>query len=532
MGDEMQLYFNGNIYTVDDDRPAAEAVAVAGGKIAAVGTEAECRAALGDGVEEIDLEGRTMLPGFFDTHLHLVMFIYFSLNVNLRDTASMIDFETRLRAAKPGGPGSWVVGLNFNEQTMDIPRVPDRHDLDRVVADRPLIVIKHDGHSIIANTKAINAAGADASTPDPDGGGIDREPDGFPAGAFRENAMAMLTKHIQIPDIDDLLAAARESFEKLASYGITSIGTIYQTDETGPEGAAGVFDLPLMQMLTPQSPINLYGMIITDDVKKIEQARATPLHSDTPGGHRIGALKMFADGSFGSSTSFMSEPFTDQPGNRGMMTRTDEEIYRQMESAHRAGLQIAIHVIGDAAMRKVVDIFDRLLGEYPRDDHRHRIEHASLVDAEIIDDIRRLGLVVSSQPMFIHTEKGYLEKRLGPERIKWTYAYRSMLDAGIRLAGASDAPVEEPDVLQAIQCCVTREGIAPEQAITAAEAVRMFTIDSAFAQFEEDVKGSITPGKRADFVVLDRSPMETPPDEISGIRVLKTICGGKTIYSA
>jgi hypothetical protein len=201
-----------------------------------------------------------------------------------------------------------------------------------------------------------------------------------------------------------------------------------------------------------------------------------------------------------------------------------------MVFAHQAGLQVCIHAIGDIGNRKVIDLYDRLLKEYPRDDHRHRIEHASLLDASMLADMVRLGLVVSTQPLFIHSEKHWLHKRLGPDRTAWTYPYRSLLKAGVTVAGASDCPVESTDVIHAIACCVTREGFEPAQAIAPEQALRMFTIAAAYAQFEESVKGSLSVGKRADMVILSANPASVLPDEIMSIRVERTICGGKVIH--
>jgi predicted amidohydrolase YtcJ len=207
------------------------------------------------------------------------------------------------------------------------------------------------------------------------------------------------------------------------------------------------------------------------------------------------------------------------------------ELYRRMLAAHLEGLQICVHAIGDGATRLCAELFSNLLAEHQLPGHRHRIEHASILDEETIALIARLKLIVSTQPLFIHSEKHWLHKRLGPDRAKRTYPFRSMLDAGIRLAGASDAPIESPEVLKAVECCVTREGFEPEQGITVMEALRMFTIDAAYAQFEETIKGSLTPGKRADMVILSHNPLVTPVNEIHSIHVEKTIVKGAVVYS-
>jgi len=287
-----------------------------------------------------------------------------------------------------------------------------------------------------------------------------------------------------------------------------------------------------MTMFLEHVPVNMYGMIITDDVAKVEEARQTPLHGDEPGGHRIGAVKIFSDGTYGSCTAYMYEPFTDQPDKSGFLVRSEEELYRIMVDAHTAGFQIAAHAIGDLANATCIKLYERLLEEHPKEDHRHRIEHASSLSASMIADMARLGLVISTQPLFIHSEKHWLHKRLGPERAKWAYPYRAILDGGVKIAGASDAPVESTDVLHAIQCCVTREGFETQQAISAAEAVRMYTLDAAYAQFEDSVKGSISVGKRTDLVILSANPVSVAPEEIGDISVERTIVGGKVVYQS
>lgn len=530
---EAELYFGGDIYTLDDTQPTAEAVVVRDGRILALGSTSHCRATLVASCVETDLRGRALLPGFIDTHLHPVPLTYFDMNVDLRGVASIPQLQLRLREAAVGKtPEAWLVGLRFEEQDLAEQRLPTRHELDAACPERPVLVFKHDGHTLIASTRAIEAAGVSASTADPTGGVIDREADGFPAGPFRESAAQLVLGAMPLPDIEALKAGAATAFGRLASHGITSAGAVLQTDEEGPAGAPGAFDVLVMQALLEHVPISLYGILIASDLAKLMAATRTPLHEPTLGaGHRIGAMKIYADGTFGSCTAFMRRPFSDEPNKRGFLTLEEDEIYRRMLAAHGAGLQIAIHAIGDEANRRCIALYERLLREHPRVQHRHRLEHASLLDAAMIADLARLGLVVSSQPLFIHSEKTWLHRRLGAERARDVYPFRALVRAGVRVAGASDAPVESPDVLHAIECCVTREGFEPQQGITAAQAIRMYTLDAAYAQFEDGVKGSIHPGKRADLVILSANPATVPSQEIGSIEVERTIVGGRVIYA-
>jgi len=528
-----QLYFGGDVYTVDDRCPAAEAVAVRGGTIRAVGSREACRRALGRGYEPVDLRGAALLPGFVDTHCHLLPMVYFDMNVNLRRVRSLGELQALLRrAARDSPPERWIVGLDFDEHTLDRPALPTRHDLDAACPDRPALVVKHDGHMVIANTPCLRAAGVSAATPDPPGGVIDREADGAPAGPFREAAAERILSAVPIPEMDELVRGAQQTFGRIASHGITSVGGIMQAGEEGPLGTSGSLEPLVMSMLLEHARFSIYGLLIAGDLREVEAACESPLHGDPAGGHRIGGIKVYVDGTFGSLTSCMHEPFSDHPHTRGMLTKSPEEIYRRMRFAHGAGLQIALHAIGDAAVRLCLDLYDRLLSEHPRAGHRHRLEHASILDEAALRDTARLGLVLSVQPMFIHSEKGWLHRRLGPQRARRTYPFRSILEAGIPLAGASDAPVESPDVLHALQCCVTREGFQTAERISAAQAVRMYTMDAAFAQFQERVKGSLAPGKRADMVVLSDNPARVPPGRIRRVRVLRTVWGGRTTYEA
>ena len=532
MTDTGRLYLGGDIYTVDENLPEAEAVAVKDGKIIAVGPVEICSKKLGSGHEVINLNGSCLMPGFIDTHLHPILMIYFNMNVDMRGCENMDQVKDKIRqmAKKEDKPEAWVVGLQFDEEELDEPRFPDRHDLDKACPDRPAVIIKHDGHTLFANTKALEAAKIFKNTADPPGGKIGREPDGVPSGVLFETASQLVMGCMPTPDLESLKKGADYTFAKLAGQGITTIGAVLQTDEEGPAGSSGAFDVLGMIMLQEQVPMNMHSLLISKSADKIKEAMNSTLHQNKLCGRRIDGIKIYMDGTFGACTALMEKPFSDNLNSTGFLTTDKDVIYDRMLQVHNAGLQIAVHAIGDKANRLCVNMYDKLLTENPREGCRHRIEHASILNQKTIDDMARLGLVASVQPLFIHSEKHWLHKRVGTDRARMTYPFRSMLDAGIKLAGASDAPVESTDVLHAIQCCVLREGFEPHQGITTAEAVRMFTLDAAFSQFEDDIRGSITVGKQADMVVLSKNPIKTDPVDIRNIRVEKTICNGKIIY--
>lgn len=528
------LYTGGEVVTLEDAAPRAEALATLGDRILALGDARACRdalrAACARDFSHVDLAGRALLPGFIDTHLHPIMLVYFDMNADLRGVRSIAELQRALRAAASRLPaGAWLVGLQLQDEDLAERRLPTAAELDAACPERPVVVVEHDGHGAVGNGRALAAAGIDARAPDPPGGRIARGPDGAPLGPVFEAAARRLLGAVPGPELERLRAAARTSFARLSAHGITSAGVILQTDEEGPAGAAGRLEALALSLLLGEVPFATYSILVGRSVAAAVAARATPLH-DPAGGRRVGGFKIFADGTFGSCTACMREPFSDRPGERGLMTLDDVEILSRMRAAHAAGLQICVHAIGDAAVERCVALYERLLAEAPRRDHRHRIEHASCVPPELVRRIARAGLCVSTQPLFIHSEKGWLHRRLGSERARHTYPLRALVDAGVTVGGASDAPVESLDVLHAIQCCVTREGFEPQQALSAREALDLFTRGAARIQFEEAEKGTLAPGKRADLVVLSASPLAVEPVRIADVRVLRTVVGGRAVH--
>lgn len=527
------LYSGGEVVTLDPHQPRAEALALRNDRIVHVGTLAACRAALRAGgardVDEIDVRGRCILPGFIDTHLHPIGLVYYDMNADLRGVRSIAELQQLLRrSASRLTSGEWLVGLQLEDEALAERRLPTATELDAACPHNPVVLMEHDGHSAVGNSAALAAAGITAATADPPGGRIARDANGRPTGPCFESAAQRLVGIVPSPGLERLTPAARTSFARLAEFGITSAGVILQTDHEGPGGEAGRLESVAMTLLLNEACFSTYAILIGANVDAAVAARSSPLH-DPAAGRRVGGFKIFADGTFGSCTAHMREPFADRPGEHGFATLAQGEILSRMRQAHAAGLQICVHAIGDAAITDCVDLFEQLLRESPRPDHRHRIEHASLLPPDLITRLARLGICVSTQPLFIHSEKGWLDRRLGA-RAPFAYPLRALIEAGVTVGGASDAPVESLDVLHAIECCVTREGFHPEQCISAAQAVDLFTRNAAHLQFEEDEKGTLAAGKRADLVVLSANPLAVPAAGISAIRVLRTVCGGRTTY--
>jgi predicted amidohydrolase YtcJ len=531
---EGALYTGGEVVTLEPGLSRAEALATRGDRILAVGSEASCREALraagATDVARVRLAGHTLLPGFIDTHLHPIGLLYYDLNADLRGVRSIATLQARLRtAADRLSDGEWLVGLALEDEDLAERRLPTRAELDAACPERPVVVLEHDAHSAVGNSRALAAAGIDAGTPDPPGGRIERLADGTPAGPCREAAAQRLFGVVPSPSLERLRETAQGSFGRLAAAGITSAGVVLQTDEEGPGGAAGRLESLAMQLLLDEVPFTTYAILVGRSVDAALAARETPLH-DPAAGRRVGGFKIFADGTFSSCTACMREPFADRPGERGFLVHDEDAILARMRAAHLAGLQVCVHAIGDGAVARCVALYERLLAEHPRPDHRHRIEHASLVPPDLIRRIARLDLCVSTQPLFIHSEHTWLHRRLGAERARHVYPLRALVDAGVVVAGASDAPVESTSVLDAIQCCVTREGFETHQALSAWEALCLFTRDAAYVQHEDDEKGTLAPGKRADLVLLSDNPLAVAPERIAEIRVLRTVVGGRAVH--
>ncbi len=526
---EKRIYYGGAILTLNEDQPSVEAVATEGEKIVAVGKFTEIKQKMGDGFELINLDGFTLLPGFIDSHMHPIMFIFFLVNLDLTNVKSMKDLHILIRETAPQKNSSeWIIGLRLNEEYFTNPEertLPTRWQLDEICSENPVFLVRYDGHIGVANTKALEIAGITAETEVPEGGEIRKNEKGEITGIISEEALNLLYSKMSFPNPSEIMDGAEKAFKILAEKGITSICGLVEYDR-----GRGV-EFSIMKSIIPKVLQNWYCLVTTEDINNIVKVKKPPLDE----GHKyskfkIGGFKTFADGTFGAKTACMFEPFSDAPDMCGFCVVDTEKLYNLMKDAHNRGFQIGVHTIGDKGNRIVVDLYKRLLKENPREDHRHRVEHASMLTADVIRDMKELGLIASCQPSFINSEYTWLEKRIGKDRCKYTYPYKSLIDAGVVIASGSDCPVEVPDVILGIHALVTRNGLVPEQCISIEEALKTYTINGAYAAFEEDVKGSIEVGKLADFVILDKNPLEVPKAQIKNIQVLETIVRGKSVY--
>lgn len=529
---ERKVFYGGKIITINPKQPIVNTVGISDGKIIAIGDLEDVKNQMKEKYELIDLKGSTLLPGFCDSHMHPITFIFFLLNPDLSNIRSIDELQIYLNEiSQEKKPDELLIGFNLSEENFEIPILPTRWDLDVACPDIPVFVLRYDGHIGIANSKALELAGIDENTKIPEGGEIRRNDKGELTGVISEKALDLILAKITFPSTKQVNEAAEKAFNILAQKGLTSIHGIVSIDKSGEFGEASAIEFSLLKSIYNKILQNVYIMINTEKPKKLDRLKKPPLHGDTQDAKfKINCLKLFLDGSFGAKTACMYEPFTDAPDRCGFCVIEEEEIYEKMKFAHTKGYQICIHAIGDKANRIAADLYKRLLKEFPRKNHRHRIEHASILTADVINDMSKYGIIASCQPPFINSEYNWLEKRLGKERCKHTYPMKSIIDGGVVLISGSDCPIEDPSPILGLHALVTRNGFVPEECLTMEEALKTYTINAAYAAFEEDVKGSIEVGKLADFVILDKNPLEVKNDEIRTIQVLETIIRGKTVY--
>lgn len=496
-------------------------------RIVAVGARPEVVRALPAAHRVVALPGRCVAPGFVDAHLHPLPMCFFEHHLDLADSARLDDVLDLLAdRARVTADGEWVLGLRLDDERLAERRLPTRGELDRVAGGRPVMVLRRDGHHAVGSSAALAAAGIDAHTPDPPGGTIHRDAAGELTGLCGEAAASRLLSGVPVPPWEALESALARVVARLCSDGVTAISAICQTGDVGPSGAAGALEAVAWSAFVEQVPFDVQTILVAPDAAQLAAMRATPLHRPA-GGRRLDAVKLFLDGTLGGHTACMHEPFADHPG-AGMLTLDPAAAYAAMVDAHLDGLQVCVHAIGDRANRVAVDLFGRLLAEHPAPDHRHRIEHASVVDPHTVERMGALGVTAVVQPISIASERPWLAKRLGP-RVERAYPYRSLLDAGVVVAGSSDAPIESTGVLAAMWAATDRLGIAAAQAMTAEEALAMYTTGAAWARRTEHTCGTIAPGRRADLVVLPGTPAggsDTP----AATEVDATIAGGRVTF--
>ena len=523
---------NAKVWTVDKRRPTAEAVAVLRDRIVAVGTAAEVASWRGPNTKVIDAGGKLVLPGFDDAHVHFVNGGQQLDNVELNDATSSQEFERRIaERAKKIPKGEWMLGGDWDETKWEPAALPTKELIDPATADIPVFVNRYDGHMALANSRALRLAGVTAATKDPPGGTIVRDPKGNPTGALKDAAMDFVYKIVPPPSHEQLLQAVRRALAHAASLGVTSV------QHMNPDYA----DIAVYSELLDRGELTtrIYAAPLITQVD--DQTKIGIRHAFGSGFLRIGAVKAYADGSLGSATAYFFEPFLDQPNNRGLLSDEMHPITLmrdRMTKADAAGLEICTHAIGDAAISTVLDLYGDIAKSHGEADRRWRIEHAQHMAAKDFDRFAQLKVIASMQPYHAIDDGRWAEKRIGHDRASRTYAFRTFLNDGVRLAFGTDWPVAPLNPMLTIYAAVTRatldgknpNGWFPEQKLTVPEAVEAYTMESAYAEFQDQEKGSISPGKLADIVILSDDIFSIDPAKIRDVKVLTTIVGGRVIW--
>jgi predicted amidohydrolase YtcJ len=520
------IFANGNVITLDSSKPRAGAIAIRDGKIMGVGTDEEMLSVAGKNAKVIDLEARTVLPGFADSHIHLIEYglMLSSAILDVREARSIDEIKEIVgRRAREKPRGIWVIGHGWSTTILAERRPPNRWDLDEVAPNNPVMITDSGGHVYSVNSLALRLANIGKDTESPPGGKIDKDPDtGEPTGVLRETAAMGIEELVTYSD-EELITALSYALDEAVRLGLTSVHCAWESAQH-----IRVFQKLLMQ---DELPLRVYLMI---PASLLPHLLGLGLYTGFGNPKlRIGAIKVLLDGTIERRTAALTQPYEKEPDNLGILTLSEEELYDIVGKAHKAGFQLAIHAIGDRAIHVALDSIERILKEKPKADHRHRIEHASMLDEELVSRMRNLGVIASVQPVFIGSNIDWMLEPLGYKRAtELCERYRTLLDAGVKVTAGSDLPADSTmNPLLGIQSAVTRHGFALGERITVEQAIRLYTINSAYACFEEKLRGSIEVGKLADLVVLSDDPLAIPTDRIGDIKVDMTIVGGEVVYT-
>jgi len=542
------VYFNGNIYTVDEKFSKATAMAIKDGKFIFVGDDNQIDYFIDRYTKVIDLKGKTVIPGLIDSHLHYPGIGAAVQQIDCFWAPKEEILNKVAEAVKRSQPGEWIIGRGWNQEVWDPAIFPSKLELDAIAPNNPVVLTRVCGHAIWANSAAMKIGGIDVDgvTPNPVGGEIIRKTAedeaigrykgikvGEAIGVFTDTAAGIITKHKPDPTENQLIDQLRLAQDHILSYGITSVR----------DAGSGVDTFNRLKELYEKDELKIRIYMMASEGESAEQFYKMPTEE------RIGlfgdrfnvrSIKLMADGSLGARSAWMLKEYSDRKGHIGDPRYTDEELYEYVKKAAEAGFQVNTHAIGDAANRQVLDIYEKVIKELNLKDHRFAIEHAQVIALEDIPRFAELGVLPSMQFVHATSDLNMAEDRVGPERIKGAYAWRKLIESGSIIPNGTDAPVELVNPFHGFYAAVTRKtrdgfpegGWYTEECLTREEALRAYTIWAAYAQFQEDKIGSIEEGKYADFVVIDRDYMSCPVDELKDINALMTVIAGEVVYEA
>src|SRR5438270_2424012 len=523
---------NTKIWTVDKTRPNAEALAVLGERIVALGSAREVDAWHGPQTKVFDAQGKLLLPGFNDAHVHFVDGGDHLQQVQLKDAATPEEFARRIGERTKNTPkGEWITGGDWDEQKWSPPNLPTKELVDPLTPDTPIFVNRYDGHESLANSGTLRLAGITARTADPAGGESLRDAQGNTTGILRDAAQELVARVMPTITAAHRMRAIHQAMDHAASLGVTSV----QDMNPSYDDVKAYAELNEQHALT----VRIYAAPLETNWK--DQAKLGIRRGFGTSQLRMGAVKGYADGSLGSETAYFFDAYTDAPNSHGLLSDEMHPVsamQQRLRSADAAGLQLCVHAIGDRAIAMILDIFTQIEKSNGKRDRRWRIEHSQHMAAKDFVRYARLGVIASVQPYHAIDDGRWAESRIGPDRIKRTYAFRTFLDNGVRLAFGTDWSVAPLSPMWTVYAAVTRatldgknpNGWVPEQKLNVTEAIEAYTMGSAYAEFQDKEKGSITPGKLADFVILSDDIFKIPPAAIKNVKVEATYLGGKLVY--
>ena len=522
---------NARIYTVDDAHPLADAMTIRGGKVQFVGSSRSALALKGSATRVLDLGGRTVIPGMVDAHGHVDNLGLALRTVDLTGTTSYDEVIARVAEhAKTAKPGQWIIGRGWDQNDWGNTRFPTHEKLTAAVPNNPVYLTRIDGHAGLANAAAMKAAGVTAATKDPEGGKIERGAGNAPAGVFVDNAQALVERVIPRPTRDEVKAEIQAAIAEAQKWGLTGVHDAGATAE----------QLEIYEELAKAGAMNfrLYAMISDDSATIARWFARGPLVGGYDNTLWVRSIKLYIDGALGSRGAALLDPYADDATRNGLFVSRPEHIFDVAQRALRAGFQINTHAIGDRGNRVVLDEYEKALQAVPVADHRFRIEHAQILSPDDIPRFAALGVIPSMQASHQTSDMYWAGSRLGSTRLLGAYAWRSLLDQGSIIPNGSDFPVEQVNPLISFHAAFSRQdannwppnGWYPEQKMTRDEALRSITLWPAYAAFQENIMGSLTPGKVADFVVLDQDIMRVAPEQVLNSHVLATYVGGKAVY--
>jgi predicted amidohydrolase YtcJ len=522
---------NARIWTGETRQASAAALAIIGERIVAVGEAKEIERWRGRDTQVLDAEGRRAIPGFNDAHVHFVDGGAELENVDLKDADTPAEFARRISERARSRPGEWILGGNWDDQRWSPPELPTRALIDDLTNGTPVFVYRYDGHVALANSAALGRAGITEATPDPPGGSIVRDARGVPTGVLKDAAMTPVQRVIPKMSAERRLAVVRSALKHAASVGVTSVQDMNPSYD----------DLSAYAELASRGELTARIYAAPMETDWYDQAKIGVRRAFGSAWLRIGAIKGYADGSLGATTAYFFQPYSDAPQTRGLLSDEMQPIASmrtRLMAADAAGLQLCVHAIGDAGISTILDLFTDITAANGDRDRRFRIEHAQHIAPKDFDRFGSLKVVASMQPYHAIDDGRFAERRIGPERIKTTYAFKTLLDRGVRLAFGTDWAVAPLNPLLGLYAATTRAtldgkhpgGWVPEQKISIEQAVTAYTAGSAFAEFQDREKGTLARGKLADLVILSEDIFTIPSERLKDVQVLATIVGGKVVH--